>query len=119
VLVKEKGVGEGKGCWGRKRVLGHIWAKPGPDLGQISARSLASPNQPYQPWYARNITPPSENSCSHECSSFARFLLIVIPIFSAVCLNIAYEIRSKLSLSHRISLYRHSIIRRFYLDLFI
>ncbi len=51
VLVKEKGVGEGKGCWGRKRVLGHIWAKPGPDLGQISARSLASPNQP---WYARN-----------------------------------------------------------------
>ena len=49
--VGKQGVGERKGCWGRKRVLGHIWAKPGPDLGQISARSLASPNQP---WYARN-----------------------------------------------------------------
>ena len=44
MLVKEKSVGEEKECWGRKRVLGHIWAKPEPDLGQISARSLTSPN---------------------------------------------------------------------------
>ncbi len=44
MLVKEKSVGEEKECWGRKRVLSHIWAKPGPDLGQISARSLTSPN---------------------------------------------------------------------------
>jgi len=28
----------------KEKGLGHIWAKPGPDLGQISARSLASPN---------------------------------------------------------------------------
>ncbi len=38
--VGEQGVGERKGCWGRKRVLGHIWAISGPYL----ASSLVSPN---------------------------------------------------------------------------
>jgi len=28
-----------------------------------------------QPWYARNITFFFENSCSHECRSFACFLI--------------------------------------------
>jgi len=32
--VGEQGVGERKGCWGRKRVLGHIWAISEPYLGQ-------------------------------------------------------------------------------------
>jgi len=31
--VDEQDVGERKGCWGRKRVLDHIWARSGPDLG--------------------------------------------------------------------------------------
>ena len=31
--VGEQDIGERKECWGRKRVLSHIWAKPGPDLG--------------------------------------------------------------------------------------
>jgi hypothetical protein len=26
--VGEQDVDERKGCWGRRRVLGHIWAKP-------------------------------------------------------------------------------------------
>jgi len=42
--VGEQGVGERKGCWGRKRVLGKekgvgeekgCWAISGPNLGQI------------------------------------------------------------------------------------
>ncbi len=109
-------------CWWKKRVLrkkknlDHIWVKPESDLDQISTKSLTNL---VQSWYTCNITLLFENLCLHECSSFARFLLIVISIFSAVCLNIAYKIRSKLSLSHRISLYRHSIIHRFYLDSFI
>jgi len=41
------------------------WARSG-------LEALASP---IQPWYARNITPPFENSCSHECRSFACFLI--------------------------------------------
>ncbi len=120
--VDKQDVDERKECWWKKRVLGkkkrlsHIWVKPELDLDQISTRSLTSL---VQSWYARNITLLFENSCLHECSSFARFLLIVIPIFSAICLNITYEIRSKLSLSHRIFLYQHSIIRCLYLDLFI
>ncbi len=108
------------------------------NLSQISIRSLTSFNhyteyllacianwlklqsyQSCQSWYARNIIFLFENLCSHECNSFAHFLLIVILIFSAICLNIAYKIRSKLSLSHWISLYWHSIICHFYLDLFI
>ncbi len=117
--VNEQDVDERKECWERKRVLSHIWVKSESDLDQISTRSLTSSNQSYQSWYARNITFFFENSCSHECSSFAHFLLIVISIFSAVCLNITYEIRSKLSLSHWIFLYRHNIIHHFYLDLFI
>ena len=116
-------------------MLSHIWVKFESDLDQISTKSLTNFNhyteyslacianwlelQPYWSWYARNITFFFENSCLHECSLFARFLLIVISIFSAICLNIAYEIHSKLSLSHQIFLYQHSIIRRFYLDLFI
>ncbi len=109
-------------CWWKKRMLrkkkrlDYIWVKSESDLDQISTKSLTSL---VQSWYARNITFLFENSCLHECSLFARFLLIVISIFSAVCLNITYEIHSKLSLSHRIFLYRHSIICCFYLDLFI
>jgi len=38
--VGEQGVGERKGCWGRKRVLGHIWVISGPNL----TSSLVSPN---------------------------------------------------------------------------
>ncbi len=52
MLMKEKSVGKEKECWGRKRVLSHIWVKPESDLGQISTRSLTSSNQS---WYARNI----------------------------------------------------------------
>jgi len=40
-------------------------------------------------------------------------------LFSAIYLNVAYEIHSKLSRSHWIFLYQHSINRRLYLDLFI
>ncbi len=119
MLMKEKSVEKEKECWERKRVLSHIWVKSEPDLDQILTRSLTSSVQSYWSWYARNITFLFENSCLHECSSFAHFLLIVISIFSAICLNIAYEIRSKLSLSHWIFLYWHSIIRHLYLDLFI
>ena len=38
---------------------------------------------------------------------------------SVAFLGIAYGIRSKLPRSHRIHLYRHSIIHRLYLGLFI
>jgi len=113
--VDEQDVDERKECWERKIMLSHIWVKSESDLDQISTSSVQS----YRSWYARNITSFFENSCLHECSSFAHFLLIVISIFNAICLNIAYEIRSKLSLSHWIFLYRHSIIRHFYLNLFI
>ncbi len=117
--VNEQDVDERKECWERKRVLSHIWVKSESDLDQISTKSLTSSVQSYRSWYTRNITLFFENSCLHECSSFAHFLLIVISIFSAICLNIAYEIHSKLSLSHWIFLYRHSIICCFYLNLFI
>ena len=117
--VDEQDVGKEKECWERKKVLSHIWVKPESDLGQISTKSLTNFNQSYQSWYTCNITLFFENSCLHECSSFAHFLLIVISIFSAICLNIAYEIRSKLSLSYWIFLYRHSIIHHLYLNLFI
>ncbi len=100
--VDEQNVEKEKECWERKRVLNHIWVKLESDLNQISTKSLTSSNQSYQSWYARNITSLFKNSCLHECNSFAHFLLIVISIFSAICLNIAYEIRSKLSLSHQI-----------------
>ncbi len=42
--VDEQDVGERKECWKRKRVLSHIWVKSESDLGQISTRSLTSPN---------------------------------------------------------------------------
>ena len=38
--VGEQGVGERKGCWGRKRVLSHIWAISESNL----TSSLISPN---------------------------------------------------------------------------
>ncbi len=38
--VDEQDVGERKECWGRKRMLGHIWAISGPNL----TSSLVSPN---------------------------------------------------------------------------
>jgi len=43
--VGEQDVDERKGCWGRKRVLSHIWAISGPNL----TSSLVSPNH-----YAEN-----------------------------------------------------------------
>ncbi len=122
LLMKEKNVKKEKRCW----VISES------NLSQISIKSLTSFNHyaeyllacianwlELQSWYARNITSLFENSCSHECSSFAHFLLIVISIFSAICLNIAYEIHSKLSLNYWNFLYWHSIIHHFYLDLFI
>ena len=117
--VDEQDVDERKECWERKRVLSHIWVKSESDLDQILTKLLTSFNQSYQSWYARNIIFFFENSCLHECSSFAHFLLIVILIFSAICLNIAYEIHLKLFLSHWIFLYWHSIIHHLYLNLFI
>jgi len=35
MLVKEKNVGERKECWGRKRMLGHIWVISEPNLMRI------------------------------------------------------------------------------------
>ena len=51
----------------------------------------------------------------------ARLLAFLLSYFgtSVTFLSIAHEIRSKLSRSHRIHLYRHSIIHCLYLDLFI
>ncbi len=112
MLMKEKNVGKEKRDWViSESYLSQIW---------LACRLvLFSLVQPYQSWYARNIISLFENSCLHECSFIRSLLLIVISIFNMICLNITYEIHSKLSLSHWIFLYWHSIIHCFYLDLFI
>ncbi len=68
--VNEQDVDERKECWERKRMLSHIWVKSESDLDQISTKSLTSFNQS---WYVCNIISLFENSCLHECNSFAHF----------------------------------------------